>query len=161
MNRQKAYFAWWCFWGVEYHFQRIPGVLATKVGYMWWDKEDPTYEQVSSHETWHVETAEITFDTDQISFETLAKLFFEIHDPTQANGQWPDIGNQYLSVIFYTTLEQKNSAQKLIDILKAKWYNVVTELKQADTFRDAETYHQQYYEKKDSTPYCHIYTKRF
>jgi peptide methionine sulfoxide reductase msrA/msrB len=104
---------------------------------------------------------EVIFDTEKTSFETLAKLFFEIHDPTQSDGQGPDIGNEYYSIIFYTNQEQKNIAQKLIDILKEKGYKVVTQLRPAETFWEAEEYHQNYYEKEDKLPYCHIYTKRF
>lgn len=116
---------------------------------------------MSSHRTGHVEAVEVIFDTEKTSFETLAKLFFEIHDPTQSDGQGPDIGNQYYSIIFYTNQEQKDIAQKLIDILKGKGYKVVTQLRQAEVFWEAEEYHQKYYDKEDKLPYCHVYTKRF
>lgn len=160
-NIQKAYFAGGCFWGVEYHFQKLPGVVSTKVGYMGGSIDEPTYEQVCSHTTGHAEVLEVTFDIEKNSFEELAKLFFEIHDPTQLNGQGPDIGDQYRSAIFYTTPDQRQTAQKLIDILKQKSYKVVTQLEEAATFWEAEDYHQKYYTKKGSQPYCHIYTKRF
>ncbi|MFH1620767.1 MAG: peptide-methionine (S)-S-oxide reductase MsrA [Patescibacteria group bacterium] len=158
---QKVYFAGGCFWGVEFHFQNLPGVFSTKVGYMGGDLKKPTYEQVCTSGTGHAEVLEITFDDNVITFEELAIHFFEIHDPTQADGQGPDIGNQYRSVIFYTNQEQKDSAQKLINILKEKGYKIVTELKKAATFWEAEEYHQKYYTKTNAAPYCHIYTKRF
>ena len=160
-NTQTAYFAGGCFWGVEYHFKKLPGVISTKVGYMGGSVENPTYEEVSSHGTGHAEAMEVVFDTKKTSFEELAKYFFEIHDPTQVNRQGPDIGEQYRSVIFYVDEEQKNISQKLINILKEKGYKVVTELEKADTFWEAEDYHQKYYAKNGHTPYCHIYTKRF
>lgn len=160
-NTQKAYFAGGCFWGVEYHFQKLPGVISTKVGYMGGNVENPTYEEVSGHGTGHAESMEVIFDPEKTSFEELAKYFFEIHDPTQINRQGPDIGEQYRSVIFYVDEEQKKISQKLINILKEKGYKVVTELEKAGTFWGAEEYHQKYYAKNGHTPYCHIYTKRF
>lgn len=163
MNKdiEKAYFAGGCFWGVEYHFQKLTGVISTKVGYMGGSVDQPTYEQVSDHRTGHAEALEIVFDTKKISFEELVKHFLEIHDPTQINRQGPDIGDQYRSVIFYTNQKQKDTTQKLIDILKEKGYKIVTELKEAETFWEAEEYHQKYYFKKNVLPYCHVYTKRF
>ena len=160
-NIQKAYFAGGCFWGVEYHFQKLIGVVSTKVGYMGGSVDQPTYEQVCAHGTRHAEVLEVIFDTKKTSFEELAKYFFEIHDPTQINRQGPDIGDQYRSVIFYTNQKQKDTAQKLIEILKEKGYKIVTELKEADIFWEAEEYHQKYYFKKNALPYCHVYTKRF
>jgi peptide methionine sulfoxide reductase msrA/msrB len=160
-NIEKAYFAGGCFWGVEYHFQKLTGVISTKVGYMGGSVDQPTYEQVCAHRTGHAEALKIVFDTKKISFEELVKHFFEIHDPTQINRQGPDLGDQYRSVIFYTDQRQKDTAQKLIDILKEKGYKIVTELKEADTFWEAEEYHQKYYSKKNAMPYCHVYTKRF
>lgn len=160
-NIQKAYFAGGCFWGMQYHFQKLPGVISTRVGYMGGSIDNPNYEQVSSHSTGHAESLEIVFDQKIISYEKLTKYFFEIHDPTQVSRQGPDIGSQYRSVIFYTNQEQKNTAQKLINILTKKGYKVVTELEPASTFWEAEKQHQNYYLKNNSTPYCHLYTKRF
>lgn len=160
-NQQKAYFAAGCFWGVEYYFKKLAGVISTTVGYMGGETESPTYEQVSSHTTKHAETIEVTYDTEKVSFENLAKYFFEIHDPTQLNRQGPDIGEQYRSTIFYNNQTEKEISEKLINILKEKGYNVVTTLEPAKTFWPAEEYHQEYYEKNGHTPYCHIYTKKF
>ena len=160
-NIQKAYFAGGCFWGVEYHFQKLEGVISTKVGYMGGSVENPTYDQVSAHGTGHAEAIEVTFDPKKTSFERMAKHFFEIHDPSQVNRQGPDTGEQYRSVIFYTDQEQKNTAQKLIDILEQKGFKIVTQLEKASKFWKAEKYHQKYYEKQNSLPYCHVYTKKF
>lgn len=158
---QNAIFAGGCFWGVEYLFKKATGVISTKVGYTGGHKANPTYEEVCSGTTGHYEAIEVTFDPSQTSYENLAKLFFEIHDPTQKDGQGLDIGEQYQSVVFYNSEKQKNTAQKLIEILEKKGYKVATQLKEADRFWDAESYHQDYYQKTGKTPYCHVRTKRF
>lgn len=157
----RAIFAGGCFWGVEYFFQKAPGVLKTTVGYIGGRTANPTYKQVCYENTGHAEAMEVLFDPTKTNFETLAKLFFETHDPTQKNRQGPDIGDQYRSGVFYLDDEQKAIAEKLIGQLKDKGLNVVTEVTKATTFYPAEDYHQQYYEKKGSLPYCHAYTKRF
>lgn len=158
---EKAIFAGGCFWGVEYFMQKAKGVLSTQVGYIGGTKPNPTYQEVCSHTTGHAEAVEVTYDASQTNFETLARLFFEIHDPTQLNRQGPDIGDQYRSEIFYLNDEQKEIAEKLIELLKAKGFNVVTRVTPASTFYKAEDYHQQYYEHKGTQPYCHGYVKRF
>lgn len=158
---EKAYFAGGCFWGVEYHFKKMKGVLSTAVGYTGGSLENPTYEEVCSGKTGHIEAIEIIFNPEEVSYENLAKFFFEIHDPTEINGQGPDIGEQYLSVVFYVDEEQKQTIEKLIGILKGKGYNVVTQLRKAGKFWMAEEYHQDYYEKTGKYPYCHVYKKRF
>ena len=161
MMEKKAYFAGGCFWGVEHLFQSKEGVLKAVSGYMGGEVENPTYEQVCSKRTGHLETVEISYDPDRISYEELAKFFFEIHDPTQANGQGPDIGPQYLSAVFYESEAEKEIIEKLIGILKDKGLNVVTRLIPAVTFWPAEDYHQDYYQKKGTQPYCHFYQKKF
>lgn len=156
-----AIFAGGCFWGVEYYFSNVPGVISTTVGYTGGKTKNPTYEEVCSGTTGHIEATEIVFDPSKTSYEALAKLFFEVHDPTQWNHQGPDYGEQYRSVVFYKNDEQKEIAEKLIQILKNKGLKVVTELRQASDFWKAENYHQDYYEHKGTKPYCHFYTKRF
>ena len=156
-----AYFASGCFWGTEYHFMKAPGVRATTVGYMGGHTQNPTYREVCTGTTGHAETTEVIFNPSETSYENLIKLFFETHDFTQVGGQGPDIGDQYRSVIFYTSPEQKNMAEKYIGILTDKGYKVSTQLQPAGEFWDAEDYHQEYYDKKNGTPYCHIYRKIF
>ena len=157
----KAIFAGGCFWGMEYHFDNVKGVKETSVGYIGGTTEYPSYKEVCYENTGHAEAIEIEFDPSIVTYEELAKLFFEIHDPTQLNRQGPDVGSQYRSEVFYFDEHQKEVGEKLIKLLKEKGYNVVTKLTKAGEFWDAEDYHQEYYEKKNDTPYCHIYTKRF
>jgi peptide methionine sulfoxide reductase msrA/msrB len=146
---------------MEYHFSAAEGVLSTRVGYTGGHTENPTYKDVCRGDTGHVEAIEVTFNPDQTSYEDLAKLFFEIHDPTQVNRQGPDIGEQYRSVVFYANEEQRTTAESLIEILQSKGYHIATQLEPVSEFWEAEDYHQDYYEKKGSQPYCHVYTKRF
>ncbi len=163
-NQQKtetAIFAGGCFWGVQHYFDKAPGVVKSEVGYTGGTKQNPTYKEVCAHTTGHVEAIKVTYDPSKTSYETMAKLFFEIHDPTQANGQGPDLGPQYLSEVFYTDEAQKATAEKLINLLKVKGYKVVTKVRPATTFWPAEAYHQEYYETTGGTPYCHAYKKRF
>lgn len=158
---EKAVFAGGCFWGVEYHFQKVPGVKAVISGYTGGSKENPSYKEVSSGATGHAEAVEVEYDPSVVSYEKLAKLFFEIHDPTQVDRQGPDIGSQYRSAVFYANDEQKKVAEKLITELKAKGYDVATKLEPAEEFYPAEDYHQDYYAKTGHQPYCHIYQKKF
>lgn len=157
----KAYFAGGCFWGVEFYFEKEKGVLSAVSGYMGGDTENPSYRDVCSGNSGHYEVVEVTYDPGKTTYEKLSKLFFEIHDPTQEYGQGPDIGQQYLSVIFYKNNEEKEIANNLINILKDRGYDVVTRVLPVSKFYKAEDYHQDYYEKKSSTPYCHIYKKKF
>ena len=156
----SAYFAGGCFWGVEYHFEKLQGVKDAISGYMGGNVKNPGYYDVAEGNTEHLETVKVEYDPSIVSFEDLAKLFFEIHDPTQTNGQGPDIGSQYLSAIFYNNNKEKQTAQKLIDILKSKGLNIATKLIPTKDFFKAEEYHQNYYKKTKKTPYCHRYTKR-
>ena len=160
-NIEKAIFAGGCFWGVEYYFQNAKGVVGTQVGYIGGFKDNPTYREVCNHSTGHLEALEVTYDPSQTSYEELAKLFFEIYDPTQANGQGNEIGKQYLSALFYLDENQKQTTEKLIELLKTKGYRVATLLRKATKFWPAEEYHQQYYQKQGGTPYCHRRVARF
>ncbi|MEG1749893.1 MAG: bifunctional methionine sulfoxide reductase B/A protein [Tannerellaceae bacterium] len=159
--QKKAYFASGCFWGTEYYFMKGKGVEHTAVGFMGGHVENPSYKQVCEKNTGHLETIEVTYDGTQTSYDELVKLFFETHDFTQTDGQGPDIGPQYLSCIFYSTPEEKQIAETYIRQLEGKGYKVATQLRPAATFWKAEDYHQQYYEHKGTTPYCHVYRKIF
>ncbi len=156
-----AIFAGGCFWGVEYYMQKSKGVISTEVGYIGGHKDNPTYADVCTHTTGHAEAIRIVFNPSQITYEDLAKLFFEIHDPTQVDRQGPDVGDQYRSEVFFLDDLQKETALNLISILKGKGYKVATKVTKASTFWKAEDYHQQYYTHKGSMPYCHRYEKKF
>ncbi|MBP1665100.1 MAG: peptide methionine sulfoxide reductase, partial [Bacteroidetes bacterium] len=123
-STDTAYFASGCFWGTEYHFMKAAGVRATTVGYMGGHTQNPNYKEVCTGTTGHAETTEVVFNPGETSYENLIKLFFETHDFTQIGGQGPDIGDQYRSVIFYTSPEQKSTAEKYINILTEKGYKV-------------------------------------
>jgi peptide methionine sulfoxide reductase msrA/msrB len=158
---EKAILASGCFWGTEYFLQRIDGVVSTTVGYTGGHVENPTYEQVCTKRTGHYEATEVLFDPSLTSYEDVLRMFFETHDPTQRDGQGPDIGPQYRSAVFYLNQEQKATAEMLIGLLKAKGYDVATEVLPAAVFYPAENYHQDYYNHKGSTPYCHGYRPLF
>jgi len=158
---ERAIFASGCFWGTESYLAQAPGVISTTVGFTGGSVPDPTYKQVCHEETGHAEAIEIIFNTKETTYETLAKLFFETHDPTQINRQGPDFGDQYRSEIFYINDQQKEVAERLIEALKAKGYPVATRVTQAATFWPAEENHQDYYEKNGQLPYCHVFTPRF
>ncbi|RBQ26975.1 peptide-methionine (S)-S-oxide reductase MsrA [Arcobacter sp. CECT 9188] len=161
MGFSKAYFAAGCFWGVEYFFQKVAGVKSVISGYMGGYIENPTYEIVCSGFSGHIEAVEVIFDDSIVDYKTLVKLFFEIHDFTQTNGQGPDIGSQYLSAIFYCDKNQKIISENLINELKNKGYTVATNLYSVVTFYKAEAYHQNYYDRHNKMPYCHSIKKVF
>jgi peptide methionine sulfoxide reductase msrA/msrB len=124
-------------------------------------KNSPTYRQISSGTTGHAEAVRVTFDPRIVSYETLTKLFLEIHDPTQKDRQGPDIGDQYRSAIFTTNSNQEVTAQRLIALLKKRGYDVVTEVSNAGLYWPAEAYHQDYYVRTGKAPYCHSRVSRF
>ncbi|CAA6825566.1 MAG: Peptide methionine sulfoxide reductase MsrA [uncultured Sulfurovum sp.] len=158
---KRAYFAGGCFWGVEYHLEAIKGVKDAISGYMGGHTKNPSYYDVIRKKTGHLETVEIVYDPKIVTYETLAKAFFEIHDPTQTDGQGPDIGSQYLSAIFVQNEDEKKTVQKLIKILESKGLKIATKIINGHVFYKAEDNHQDYYEQKGSKPYCHAYKKRF
>ncbi|NIA14400.1 MAG: bifunctional methionine sulfoxide reductase B/A protein [Nitrospiraceae bacterium] len=157
----RAIFAGGCFWGVEHYFREAPGVIETTVGYTGGKTEAPTYKEVCRHGTGHAEAIEVVYDKEETSYEALARLFFEIHDPTQVDRQGPDVGDQYRSAVFYIDEEQKEVAEKLIALLEEKGLKVATNLEKAGKFWPAEDYHQDYYAKNGKKPYCHIRKQRF
>lgn len=156
-----AYFAGGCFWGVEHLMRQQPGVLEVISGYMGGHKDNPSYREVCAKVTGHLEAVEVSYDPEKVDYETLAKLFFEIHDPTQSDGQGPDLGEQYLSAVFVNDDAEREVIEKLIGQLRGKGLDVVTRIIPASEFWKAEEYHQNYYAKTGKTPYCHAYTKRF
>lgn len=162
MTKYKtAVYASGCFWGTEYYLQKVKGVISTTVGYTGGHVDNPTYEQVCGKKTGHYEAVQVVYDPAEISYEELTKIFFETHNPEQANGQGPDIGPQYRSAIFVNDDSERETANKLIAILEAKGYDIATVVLPVATFWPAELYHQDYYDNKGGTPYCHAFTKRF
>ena len=146
----RATFGAGCFWGVQAAFDKLNGVIETIVGYMGGATKDPTYEQVCTNITGHAEVVQIKYDPKLISYETLLDSFFEMHYPTQNNGQGHDIGSRYRSVIFYHDVKQKNLAEKVIlTINESHRYQkeLVTKVIHASIFYKAEEYHQHYFEK--------------
>ena len=145
---EKATFGAGCFWGVEVEFKKVKGVVDTIVGYMGGKTKNPTYEQVCTDKTGHVEVVQVTFDPKKISYEKLLNVFWKCHDPTQVNRQGPDIGTQYRSVIFYHSEKQKKAAEKSKVALEKKLQqDIATAIEPAKTFYKAEEYHQRYLEK--------------
>lgn len=155
-QNRKAIFGAGCFWGVEKFFRKIPGVVDTRVGYSGGRIPNPTYEQVCTGRTGHVEVVEVTYDPSKTSYQALLATFFEWHDPTTPDQQGPDIGPQYRSVIFTTDTAQEQAAREAISVLQASGLYedpIVTEVVPAPEFWPAEEYHQRYLEK-NPLGYC-------
>ncbi len=125
LKLKEAYFAGGCFWGVEYYLEAQKGVDSVESGFMGGFTTNPSYKEVVQTKTGHIETVKVVYDSDLISFESLAKIFFEIHDFTQVGRQGPDIGERYESYVFYQDSQEKQSAEKLIRILTSKDYEVL------------------------------------
>ena len=158
MKTEKAIFAAGCFWGVQHILDRIEGVVSTRVGYIGGAKSNPTYREVCSGHTGHAEAVEIEFDPSRVSFEALLTYFWRLHDPTQLNQQGPDVGTQYRSAIFYTSIEQKIAAEKSkaeFDAKKVFSKQSVTQIVEAGEFFSGEDYHQKYFDKNGGH-ICHI-----
>jgi peptide methionine sulfoxide reductase msrA/msrB len=156
--QEVAIFAAGCFWGVQYYFDQVPGVVATRAGYTGGHTEKPTYEMVCAHTTGHAEAVEITYDPAKVDYETLLRQFFRMHDPTQLNRQGPDVGDNYRSAIFYTDEDQKTAAEKVIKELDDSprfEQPIVTTIEKATTFWPAEDYHQKFTEKT-GRGMCHV-----
>jgi methionine-S-sulfoxide reductase len=153
---EQAIFAAGCFWGVQYYFDQVPGVTSTEAGYTGGTTEDPTYEDVLTHATGHAEAVLIEFDDSKVTFETLVRQFFRMHDPTQLNRQGPDVGENYRSAIFYVTDEQKEITERVIAELQPKLKGkIVTEVTLAGPFYTAEEYHQKYTQRTGRGA-CHV-----
>jgi peptide-methionine (S)-S-oxide reductase len=145
----KATFGAGCFWGVEAAFRQLEGVTRTRVGYTGGTLDNPTYEDVCSHTTGHAEVVEVTYDSERVSYDDLLQVFWRKHDPTQMNRQGWDVGDQYRSVVFFHDEEQQEAALKSKAREQANWAApIVTQVEPAETFYEAEDYHQQYLEKR-------------
>ena len=154
----KATFGAGCFWGVEEDFRKIPGVLATAVGYSGGKLDNPTYKDVCTDTTGHAEVVEVDYDPDRVSYDALLDVFWNGHNPTQLNRQGPDVGTQYRSAIFFHTPEQEAAARASKEKLqKSERFPkpIVTEISPAQTFWRAEDYHQQYLAKRGLGS-CHV-----
>lgn len=161
VETETAVFAGGCFWGIENFFSNTEGVISATSGYTGGYMESPTYREVCSGETGHAEAVQVVFDPSVISFESLARLFFEIHDPTTPNRQGVDVGSQYRSAVFYLSEEQRATVASLIGILTEKGFRVVTEVRPLEIFWPAEDYHQNYYGKNGVRSGCHARVNRF
>ena len=148
---EKTTFGAGCFWGIEYSFNKVPGVLESPVGYSGGSLENPTYQQVCSGQTGHAEVVQVKFDPNKVSFQELLEVFWNIHDPTTLNRQGPDVGTQYRSAILFHSQEQETLARKSVQILteQKRFSNpIVTEISPIDVFYLGEEYHQRYFEKQ-------------
>src|SRR5215471_10377162 len=156
-NEEIAVLGGGCFWCLEAVFDRLDGVKSVESGYMGGSIDNPTYRQVCSGNTGHVEVVRVTFDPKDLSYHDLLEVFFTIHDPTTLNRQGNDLGTQYRSVIFYASDAQRQTAQQVISELNAAriWPDpIVTTVEPAKKFFIAEDYHQEYYANNSSQPYC-------
>ncbi len=154
-DTQEAIIAGGCFWGVEYLLQQLEGVLLTEVGYIGGEMAAPTYDDICTKKTGHLEALRVVFDPSRVSYEQVLQRFFETHDFSQTDGQGPDLGPQYLSAVFYYTPDQQAVAQSVMLDLQARGLEVATQLYPMTTFWPAEDYHQNYYLNTGKQPYCH------
>lgn len=153
---EKATFGAGCFWGVQLTFDQMPGVIKSSVGYSGGSRPHPTYAQVCSDATGHAEVVDLEFDPAVVSYDTLVRRFFDLHDPTQLNRQGPDVGSQYRSVIFYHSDAQRETAEKIKAEVAGKYNKpVVTLVEPAAAFWPAEEYHQKYLTRRGGGA-CHI-----
>ncbi|MFZ4404760.1 MAG: peptide-methionine (S)-S-oxide reductase MsrA [Pseudobdellovibrionaceae bacterium] len=159
---ETATLAGGCFWGVEEILRKIPGVEKITVGYTGGKAKNPSYEVVKIGSSGHAEAVEVVFDPKKLSYEQLLGYFFRLHDPTQLNKQQNDVGTQYRSAIFYHSPLQKETAEQVRDQVdkSGKWKNkVVTTIVPAETFYNAEGYHQDYLQKNPGGYICHFERK--
>jgi len=146
-----------CFWCIEAILLNVPGVISIDVGYTGGHIDNPTYKMICEGNTGHAEVAQITFDNQQLTYEDLLLIFFEIHDPTTLNRQGNDVGTQYRSSIFYHTTEQKELAKDILNKSQSAFDNkIVTEITAFEKFYIAEDYHQNYYNNNKNAAYCNF-----
>ncbi len=155
---QQATFGAGCFWGVEWVFRKVPGVLDAVSGYAGGTMADPSYRDVCSGMTGHAEVVDVTFDADVVTFEQLLDVFWAMHDPTQMNRQGPDVGTQYRSVLLVRDDQQREAAERSRDRAQTAFSRpIATSIEVLDAFYPAEAYHQRYYEGNGHEPYCHVF----
>jgi peptide-methionine (S)-S-oxide reductase len=157
MHEEFAVFAGGCFWCTEPVFSQLKGVFKVESGYIGGHTENPTYKSICNGDTGHAEAVRISFDSEVVSFNTLLEIFLVSHDPTTLNRQGNDIGTQYRSAVFCQSTAQKEATQKMIAMFNEQdIYDspIVTEINDASTFYPAEDYHQYYFAKNPSNPYC-------
>ena len=146
-----------CFWCTEAVFRLFNGIIGAEPGYAGGSKSNPTYEQVCAGNTGHAEVLKVDYDPKAIPFETILDIFFTMHDPTSLNRQGDDVGNQYRSIILYTSDRQKEAVEKFIKNAQKDFQRpIVTEVKRLDKFWPAEEHHKRYYEKNRNLPYCSL-----
>jgi peptide-methionine (S)-S-oxide reductase len=158
LKTETAMFGAGCFWGVEYNFRRVPGVIDANSGFAGGNVDHPSYRQVCTDKTGHAEVVHVTFDPSKVTYRQLVDFFFRMHNPTQVNRQGPDYGTQYRSVIFVYSPEQRKVAEEIKAALGAsKKYAepIATQIEDAKPFWKAEEYHQRYFEKNGG-PTCHV-----
>lgn len=154
---ETAILAGGCFWCTEAIYKNLKGIISVEPGYSGGNKENPTYEEVSSGTTGHAETIKIEFDPKIISFKDILFIFMKTHDPTTLNRQGADVGTQYRSVIFYMNNEQKNTAIEVLKELENEFKDkIVTEITEYKSFYQSEDYHKNYYEKHKDALYCKL-----
>jgi peptide-methionine (S)-S-oxide reductase len=157
MANERTIFGAGCFWGVEWVFRQVPGVLEAVSGYSGGTVADPTYEMVCSHTTGHAEVVRVTFDPDVVTFDQLLEVFWAMHDPTQVDRQGPDVGDQYRSAIFTDSAEQQAAAEASKARAQERFSRpIATEIREAGVFYPAEDFHQRWYERTGHEPYCHV-----
>ena len=155
---QHATFGAGCFWGVEWVFRKVPGVLDAVSGYAGGTMADPTYRAVCAGRTGHAEVVDVTFDADVVTYDQLLQVFWAMHDPTQVNRQGPDRGEQYRSVILVRDDAQREAAERSRDRAQGAFPRpIATSIEVLERFYAAEDYHQRYYEGNGHEPYCHVF----
>jgi methionine-S-sulfoxide reductase len=153
---QRTVFGAGCFWGVQFYFDQVPGVVQTTAGYAGGHTANPTYEEVCTHTTGHAEVVLVEFDPSQVEYHTLVYQFFHMHDPTQLNRQGPDIGDSYRSIIICADDGQKQIAEAVRDEVQSQYGQpIVTQIVDDQPFYPAEDYHQKYAERT-GRGMCHI-----
>jgi peptide-methionine (S)-S-oxide reductase len=155
---QTATFGAGCFWGVEWVFRKVPGVIEAVSGYAGGTTPNPTYREVCSHTTGHAEVVQVTFDPQVVTFDQLLQVFWAMHDPTQVDRQGPDVGDQYRSTILFQTEEQRRAAEASKATARSAFdRQIATVIAPLEVFYAAEPSHQRYYDLNGHEPYCHVF----